>query len=92
MDLRKLLNDHRWYTHDLDTLQVVVRHRGAPDDERTLSGASILEIASNGIFVESRDEDGEPIDDGRAFIPFHRFLRVVGPGGLIYERKEREVA
>lgn len=92
MDLRKLLNDHRWHTHDLASLRVVVRHRGAPEDERALSGTSILEIAGNGIFIESHDEDGEPIDDGRAFIPYHRFLRVYGPGGLLYERKERELA
>jgi uncharacterized protein (UPF0248 family) len=90
MDLRKLLNDHRWHTQDLATLRIVVRHRGAPDDERALSGASILEIAGNGVFVEARDADGEPIDDGRAFIPYHRFLRVRGPEGLLYERKEKE--
>lgn len=88
MDLRNLLNNHKWHKGDLGQLTLVVRHRGAPRDERAIPGASIQEIAAGGVFVEARDAEGEPIDDGRAFIPYHRLLRVEGPEGLLYERRE----
>ncbi len=88
MDIRNLLNERKWRQADLSSLSLVVRHRGAPEDERRISGGSILEIAAAGVFVEARDAEGEPIDDGRAFIPYHRFLRVTGPEGLLFERKE----
>ncbi len=88
MDFRELLNERKWHRGDLAALTLVVRHRGAPGDERRISGGSIFEIAAAGIFVEARDAEGEPIDDGRAFIPYHRLLRVLAPEGLLYERKE----
>lgn len=88
MDLRELLNERKWHRGDLGSLHLVVRHRGAPEDERRIAGGAVLEIAAAGVFVEARDAEGEPIDDGRAFIPYHRFLRVIGPEGTLYARKE----
>lgn len=88
MDFRSLLNDRKWHHADLEAISLVVRHRGAPDDQRRISGGAILEIAAAGLFVEARDAEGEPLDDGRAFIPYHRILAIRGPEGLLYERKE----
>jgi uncharacterized protein (UPF0248 family) len=86
MDLRSLFNARKWHTGDLAVLSLVIRHRGAENDERRVSGAGILEINGAGLIIEARDAEGAPIDDGRAFIPYHRLLRVVGPEGVLYEK------
>lgn len=76
MDFRELFNRHKWRSEDLGALTLTIRHRGAPGDVRRLSGAEILEITAGGLFVRALDKEGKPVDDGRAFIPYHRLLRV----------------
>lgn len=66
--IRKTLNDHKYNTHDLDAVTLVVRHRGAPGDEAFVHGNEIAEIKADGVQLEG--EDG-------AFIPYHRVLRIM---------------
>ena len=81
MNLRDLFNQHKWHTGDLGVLTVVIRHRGAPADEKRVSGAEILEIAASGLTVRS-DED-----EAGVYIPFHRVLRVIAPEGVLFEKE-----
>lgn len=87
MNFRDLFNRHKWHSGDLSALTVVIRHRGAPDDERRLSGATILEIGASGLIVEAQDAEGAPVDDGRAYIPYHRILRVIAPDAVLYTKE-----
>lgn len=84
--LREIFNRHKWHTGHLAVLTVFIRHRGAPGDERRLLGADIHEIGPRGLVVDAVDAEGEPVAEGRAFIPWHRVLRVVGPEGTLWER------
>jgi uncharacterized protein (UPF0248 family) len=81
--LRELLNRHRWHSKDLERLTIVVRMRGAPGDERAVSGKEVLDIQAAGLLVE--DQPGEAIDDGYWFLPYHRVVRVEGPNGTIWQ-------
>jgi uncharacterized protein (UPF0248 family) len=65
--MRDTLNSHKWRTGDLDRIVLVVRHRGAPNDEERISGSEIAEILAEG--VQLAGEDG-------AFIPYHRILEI----------------
>ena len=65
--IREQLNDHKWNSRDLETVTLVVIHRGAPNDEAFIHGAEIAEIGADGIQLEG--EDG-------AFIPYHRIKSV----------------
>lgn len=82
--LRALFNARKWHTGDLAVLTVFLRHRGAPGDERRLSGAQIHEIGADGLVVDAIDEEGEPVAGERAFVPWHRILRVVAPEGDLW--------
>ena len=97
MDFRALFNTHKWHTDSLGALTLSIRHRGAPGDTRRVFGSDILEITGGGLFVRALDNEGKPVDDGRAFIPYHRILRIVrrdpvgtNPGGapeeLLFEK------
>ena len=87
MNLRDLFNERRWRSQDLERLVVVIRHRGAPEDERRIVGADILAVEGGGLTVVAVDASGAPVDDGRAFIPYHRVLRVYAPEGLLFARE-----
>ena len=78
MDLRDLFNERRWKAGDLDRLEIDVRHRGAPDDRRTVFGGAIREIGPNGLTVD------DPLALEPVFLPFHRVLEVRGPEGVIW--------
>jgi len=68
--IRDQLNRHKWQSLDLDTLTLVVRHRGAPNDEAHISGAAIADIRPDGVVLSGAgDEEG-------SFIPYHRILGI----------------
>jgi uncharacterized protein (UPF0248 family) len=71
MTLRELLNKHRWHHHDIEDLVFTVVHRGAPDDVRRFRGDEIRDIGKNGVLLFGDDEED-------VFIPYSRFLQVVG--------------
>ena len=90
MDLRDLFNDRRWHHDDLQTLQIVVRHRGAPGDRRTVFGGEIVRIVPTGLVVTGSfafDEEGDEGED-EVFLPFHRVLEVRGPDGVLWTKPD----
>ncbi len=93
MRLRNLLNELKWRHDDLDSVQIVVRHRGAPDDELRIDGMDILEVGNKGLFVAADDAraswEAELVDneERRKFLPWHRILAVNGRDGVLWIRR-----
>ncbi len=91
--IRDILNKHKWHHGDLDSLEISVVHRGAPDDQRTIKGADIRDIGPKGISVGDdfarADWEAELIDEesGDAWIPFHRFLAIRTPSGTAWSKE-----
>ena len=86
MTLRDLLNKHLWHHDDLDDIDIVVIHRGAPRDQRVVSGADITAIGSRGIEIESFADDEE---DASVYIPYARFLEVRVAAGVLWSKPPR---
>lgn len=81
--LRDLLNRARWSRGDLHGLELTVVHRGAPGDQRTLTGARIVSIGPSGIEVAPEETEVET-----CFVPYHRFVSVRGgDGALLWARR-----
>lgn len=87
MNLRDLFNDRKWHTNDLHQLVVVVRHRGAPGDERAVAGSDIVDVTGTGLLVAA-DADADPPEP--VFLPYHRVLRINGPSGSVWIRSGGE--
>lgn len=68
----------KWKEHlkDWSVVRVVIRHHGAPGDEKTILGNQITRLGTS--FFEV---------DGETEIPYHRILRVHRGPELVYERK-----
>lgn len=59
------------------SVRVVVRHRGAPADEKHIAGHRITGLGAS--FIEV---------DGETSIPYHRILRIEAGGALVYARPD----
>jgi len=81
--LRELLNRARWRDGGLHAMEVHVLHRGAPGDRRVIAGSRITAARSAGIELSPETDEGDTI-----FVPYHRFLAIVGPGGAEIWSKE----
>lgn len=94
--LRELFNERKWHTGDLASLEVTIRHRGAPRDERLIPGHAITDVNGNGFTVveagewsfSEEGEDAPATSEGTFFVPWHRVLRVVGPDGVLFRKPE----
>jgi RNA 3'-terminal phosphate cyclase (ATP) len=88
LSLRDLLNRARWRDDQLHALEIHVLHRGAPRDRRIIEGSRITAVRSAGIEL-SPEIDG----DQTTFVPYHRFLAIVGPDGEeLWSKGARAVA
>lgn len=90
--LRSLFNEWRWGRGALDALEVVIRHRGAPADERVVSGAVITALSAQGFHV-APSASWLPAESGTpdaVFVPWHRVLRVRGPDGELFRKPGEE--
>jgi RNA 3'-terminal phosphate cyclase (ATP) len=76
--LRDILNRARWRDHELAELALVVLHRGAPDDRRTVFGSAIADVTATGVVLVPEAPDAEP-----GFLPYHRFLAVLDRQGAV---------
>lgn len=74
--LRDLLNRTHWRDDQLYALEIHVLHRGAPRDRRIIAGTRILAVRSAGIELSPEEDGADTI-----FVPYHRFLAIVGPTG-----------
>ena len=81
---RDILNRARWRDDGLEALVVHVLHRGAPGDLREIHGRFISAIRGGGIDVAPASECVDA-----SFVPYHRFLAILGPDGGVLWSKER---
>ncbi len=78
--LRDLLNRARWRDANLHALELIVVHRGAPGDRRTVPGALVTDVGAAGVTLAPARENEEA-----TFLPYHRFLALRGPEGLLWD-------
>lgn len=76
MSIRDTLNDHKWNRQDLDAIELLVVHRGAPNDQRVIPGSQIESIHAGGVMVFSALSL-----DGLHFLPYHRVLELRAQAG-----------
>jgi uncharacterized protein (UPF0248 family) len=78
MNAKDVLNELRWRKDRRLTDAVICYvHRGAPGDERRISGADIRELGSS--FFSTSE----------ATVPYHRIFRIEYAGEIIFERPGR---
>lgn len=76
---RDVLNELKWRDDkELSNAWITYEHRGAPCDEVTISGASIVQLGRS--FFST----------GTSHIPYHRIIRIVYEGDTLFEVEERE--
>ncbi|HLE47558.1 MAG TPA: RNA repair domain-containing protein [Candidatus Thermoplasmatota archaeon] len=56
-------------------VRIIIRHRGAPRDEKPVSGSALTRLGTS--FFEV---------DGETQIPYHRILRIYRGDELVYDR------
>ncbi len=72
---RSLLHSIKWdLRYDFDLVEVFYSHRGAPGDMRSIPGRDIRGLGKS--FMETP----------RGMIPYHRILRIVYRGRVLFEK------
>ncbi len=70
---KDVLNELRWSPDkDLELAEIVYEHRGAPSDEKTISGDDITELGTS--FFKTAE----------SMIPYHRILQIIYEGETIF--------
>lgn len=73
---RDVLNRLRWEEgRSLDDADIVITHRGAPDDQLRIQGKDVVSIGH--MFIYTAD----------ASIPFHRVLEIWYRGEKIFDKR-----
>ncbi|MCE5296390.1 MAG: RNA repair domain-containing protein [Euryarchaeota archaeon] len=69
---REVLNELKWRYDSLDEAEITYVHRGAPGDIMTIKGAAIVALGRSFF------------DTGDATIPYHRIVRIIWKGTLVF--------
>lgn len=78
MNAKEVLNELKWRPEKvLEKAVVHYVHRGAPNDERVISGMEIVELESS--FFSTAE----------AMIPYHRIFRIEYEGKVILDRERQ---
>jgi RNA 3'-terminal phosphate cyclase (ATP) len=81
--IRDILNTAKWRNRNLHQLCLVVTHRGAPNEQRSVLGSRIEKIEGEGILVKDQESATE------AFLPYHRIIEMRDDGGaLVWDRED----
>ncbi len=64
----------------LEDCEIVIRHRGAPDNKKTIAGKKVTEVKKSYFYYKSRG--GKEV-----CIPLHRVLEVRLEGKVIWRRR-----
>ena len=73
---RALLNSLRWDSrYDFRTVEVIIFHRGATDNERPIKGKDIRVLGKS--FMETSG----------GMIPYHRIIKIVYKNIVLFEKK-----
>ncbi|MHA1238202.1 MAG: DUF504 domain-containing protein [Candidatus Odinarchaeia archaeon] len=80
MRLRDILNKLMWHV-GLENYNIVILHRGAPEDKKTIPGSKIKSVKSSYFtYIEHETE---------VVIPFHRIIEIRSNDGEILWRSRR---
>lgn len=80
--IRNILNTAKWRNQNLHQLSIVVTHRGAPNERRSVLGSRIAKIEGEGILVK------DPEEGTKAFLPYHRVIEMRDDeGALVWDRE-----
>ena len=80
MHLRDLFNEMKWHRKELYQAMIVIRHRGAAEDEKWISGDAIELIGTSFFTYQGEFEQTE--------IPYHRVLRVLVDDDVLFDRAD----
>jgi len=76
---RNILNEFKWKENlNLDLVEILIIHRGAPNNIKKISGKDILKIGRSFIHTSS------------AMIPFHRIIIIMYEGKTVFNRNRLE--
>lgn len=76
---REFLNMLKWHPeYDFEKYSVVYVHRGAPNDEKTVSCTDIVDLEHSDMIIEERTH-----------IPYHRIKRILdSQGNVVWKKPE----
>ena len=75
--VRDILNELKWRDNsEFNNVEVWYRHRGAPNDTMVISGEEIVSLHKS--FLETKT----------AMIPYHRVIKVIYEGRILFDRFE----
>ena len=80
MMLQDILGKLRW-SGELKECEILIRHRGAPNDELAISGDKITELKKRYFSYQGEEEE--------ISIPMHRILEVRKGVKLLWKKAER---
>lgn len=74
------LNKLKW-TNKLDKCEIIIKHRGAKNNIKNISGPDVTEIKKSYFCYKDNDKE--------TFIPLHRILEIKFEGKIIWKRKNK---
>jgi uncharacterized protein (UPF0248 family) len=76
------LNRLKWDEKlDLKEAKIIIEHRGAPANQRAISGADVMGLGRGLMQIAG--------PEGEVMIPYHRILRIEIQGNTIWEKARR---
>ena len=80
MMVHDLLGRLKW-KRELKECEITIRHRGAPNNKKEISGIQVTEIKKSHFFYRN---------DRETFIPYHRVLEIRVKGKTVWKRHGKE--
>ena len=76
------LNRLKW-KGGLEDCEIVILHRGAPDDKKVIPGKSVTEVKKSYFYYRDSKSERE------TYIPLHRVLEIRLGGKVLWKRAKR---
>ena len=74
---RDVLNEIKWTeSRELKEVEITYIHRGVPDDAKTIPGTAVRQVGRN----------YHELDDSS--IPYHRIIKILYLGDVVYEKRK----
>lgn len=83
----QVLNRLKW-TGRLGESRVVILHRGAPGDRKSIPGSCIVEVKKGYFLYRADSPGGQPREGRETFIPNHRIREIWMGSSLVWKRRE----
>ncbi len=77
MDPYRVLGKLKW-TGQLTKAEIIIRHRGAPDNKKVIAGDAIIDIKRDRFLC---------VDKGETAIPMHRVVEIKFEGKIVWSKK-----